>query len=210
MNVIIGKKIGMTSYFGPTGREFGATVIQVGPCNVVDTKTLEKDGYEAVVLGFLDRKESKFNKPELGLFKKSGVTPKRVLKEFRFEGAGKEEIGQSVTAESFVAGDVVIVTGMSKGKGFQGVVKKYGFKMQRQSHGGHESKRGPGSIGQCTWPSRVMKGKKMAGRMGNEQITIKNIEVLKVDKENNLMLVLGSIPGARNGIVRIKKSEGGK
>lgn len=197
----------MTSYFGPTGREFPVTIVEVGPCTVVQVKTKEVDKYEAVQLGFLDKKESRVNKPQMGHFKKAGVSPKYILKEFRFEGAEKVEVG-TVYDSSFVKiGDSVTVTGTSKGKGFQGVVKRWGFSLQGKSHGTHESKRGIGSIGMCAWPGRVFKGKKMAGRMGNDKVTVKNLEVLKVDTEKNIIFVKGSVPGGKNGILTIRKAE---
>ncbi|MBN1970305.1 MAG: 50S ribosomal protein L3 [Candidatus Delongbacteria bacterium] len=207
MHGIIGKKIGMTSYFGPTGREFAVTVIEVGPCSVVQVKTIENDKYEAVQIGFMDKKEQRVSKPLLGHFRKANVAPKYVLKEFRFDGASKIEVGTVFDVSIFQQGDEVTVTGVSKGKGFQGVVKRWGFHLQGNSHGTHESHRGPGSIGMCTWPSRVWKGKKMAGRMGNDKKTVKNLEVLKVDNERNILFVKGSVPGGKNGILTIRKAE---
>ena len=207
MNVIMGKKLGMASFFGPTGREFPVTIVETGPCVVVQVKTLEKDKYEAVQLGFVEKKEKGVNKPLKGHFQKAGVTPKRFLKEFRFEGAGKLEVGSEVNVSIFNEGDSLAVTGTSKGKGFQGVIKRWGMKRQGRSHGTHESKRGTGSIGQCAWPSRVWKGKHMAGRMGNDTVTISNLEVLKIIPEKNIIFVKGSVPGGKNGLLKIRKQE---
>ncbi|MDA3884599.1 MAG: 50S ribosomal protein L3 [Candidatus Delongbacteria bacterium] len=207
MNVIMGKKLGMASFFGPTGREFPVTIVETGPCVVVQVKTLEKDKYEAVQLGFVEKKEKGVNKPLKGHFQKAGVTPKRFLKEFRFEGAGELEVGSEVNVSIFNEGDSLAVTGTSKGKGFQGVIKRWGMKRQGRSHGTHESKRGTGSIGQCAWPSRVWKGKHMAGRMGNDTVTISNLEVLKIIPEKNIIFVKGSVPGGKNGLLKIRKQE---
>lgn len=207
MNVILAKKIGMTSFFGPTGREFPVTIVEAGPCDVVQVKTLENDKYEAIQLGFQEKKEKRTNKPQTGHFKKAGVAPKKVLKEFRFEGAEKVKVGTVLDATIFNAGDVIAVTGTSKGKGFQGVVKRWNMKKQGMSHGVHESHRGPGSIGQCASPGRVFKGKHMAGRMGNDQKTIQNLEVLKVVAEKNILFIKGSVPGGKNGVLKIVRQE---
>jgi large subunit ribosomal protein L3 len=207
MNFILGKKLGMASFFGPAGREFPVTIVQAGPCKVVQVKTIEKDKYEAVQIGFESQKESRVNKPLSGHFKKAGVEAVKHLKEFRFEGAGKIIVGTEFNVSIFNEGDNLTVSGISKGKGFQGVVKRWGMRLQGGSHGTHESHRGPGSIGQCTWPSRVWKGKHLPGRMGNDQVTIKNVEVLKIMPEKNIMFIKGSLPGAKNGILKIQKME---
>ena len=207
MKVIIGKKLGMTSFFGPTGREFSVTLVEVGPCSVCQVKTIEKDSYEAIQLGFMDKMEKRVNKAQAGHYKKSGSAPKKVLREFRFEGAEKVEPGSIVDVKIFKPGNIVSVTGTSKGKGFQGVVKRWNMKKQGMSHGTHESKRGPGSIGQCAWPARVFKGKHMPGRMGTDTKTIKSLEVLKIDEDNNLIFVKGSVPGGKNGILKINITE---
>jgi large subunit ribosomal protein L3 len=207
MNVILGKKLGMASFFGPTGREFPVTIVETGPCVIVQVKTLDNDKYEAIQLGFVEKKEKGVNKPQKGHFQKAGVTPKRFLKEFRFEGAGELEIGSEINISIFNEGDSLAVTGVSKGKGFQGVIKRWGMKRQGRSHGTHESKRGTGSIGQCAWPSRVWKGKHMAGRMGNDQVTVSNLEVLKVIPDKNIIFVKGSVPGGKNGLLKIRKQE---
>jgi large subunit ribosomal protein L3 len=207
MNVIMGKKLGMASFFGPTGREFPVTIVETGPCVVVQVKTLERDRYEAVQLGFVEKKAKGVSNPQVGHFQKAGVTPKRFLKEFRFEGASELEVGSEVNISIFNEGDSLAVTGVSKGKGFQGVIKRWGMKRQGRSHGTHESKRGTGSIGQCAWPSRVWKGKHMAGRMGNDTVTISNLEVLKIIPEKNIIFVKGSVPGGKNGLLKIRKQE---
>ncbi len=207
MDVILGKKLGMASFFGPAGREFPVTIVQAGPCKVVQVKTIEKDKYEAVQIGFEPKKESRVNKPLAGHFKKAGVETLKHLREFRFEGAGKVAVGTQIDVSMFNEGDNLLVSGISKGKGFQGVVKRWGMHLQGGSHGTHESHRGPGSIGQCTWPSRVWKGKHLPGRMGNDQVTIKNIEVLKIIPEKNILFIKGSLPGAKNGILKIWKME---
>ena len=207
MDVILGKKLGMASFFGPTGREFPVTIVEAGPCVITQVKILEKDKYEAVQLGFVEKKESRVNKPLKGHFQKAGVTPKRFLKEFRFEGAGELEVGSEVNVSIFNEGDTVAVTGTSKGKGFQGVIKRWGMKRQGRSHGTHESKRGTGSIGQCAWPSRVWKGKHMPGRMGSDKVTVSNLEVLKVIPDKNIIFVKGSVPGGKNGLLKIRKQE---
>lgn len=207
MDVILGKKLGMASFFGPTGREFPVTIVEAGPCVITQVKMLEKDKYEAVQLGFVEKKESRVNKPLKGHFQKAGVTPKRFLKEFRFEGAGELEVGSEVNVSIFNEGDTVAVTGTSKGKGFQGVIKRWGMKRQGRSHGTHESKRGTGSIGQCAWPSRVWKGKHMPGRMGSDKVTVSNLEVLKVIPDKNIIFVKGSVPGGKNGLLKIRKQE---
>jgi large subunit ribosomal protein L3 len=207
MNFILGKKLGMASFFGPAGMEFPVTIVQAGPCKVVQVKTVEKDKYEAVQIGFEDQKESRINKPLTGHFKKAGVEVKKHLREFRYDGASKMEVGSEINLSTFHEGDNLVVSGISKGKGFQGTVKRWGMSLQGRSHGTHESKRGSGSIGMCAWPSRVIKGKKMAGRMGSDKVTIKNVEVLKVIPEKNMLFIKGSLPGAKNGILRIIKVE---
>jgi large subunit ribosomal protein L3 len=207
MDVILGKKLGMASFFGPAGREFPVTIVEAGPCKVVQVKTIEKDKYEAIQLGFANQKESRVNKPLTGHFKKAGVEVKKYLREFRYLGAGKVAVGSEITVSMFNEGDNLSVEGISKGKGFQGVVRRWGMRLQGGSHGTHESHRGPGSIGQCTWPSRVWKGKHLPGRMGSDQVTIKNVEILKIIPEKNIIFIKGSLPGAKNGILKIRKLE---
>ncbi len=207
MNFILGKKLGMASFFGPAGRAFPVTIVQAGPCKVVQVKTIEKDKYEAVQIGFEDQKEHRVNKPLTGHFKKAGVETKKHLREFRCSDSSGIEVGSEINVTMFHEGDNIAVTGTSKGKGFQGVVKRWGMHLQGASHGTHESHRGPGSIGMCAWPSRVWKGKRMPGRMGNDTVTIKNIEILKVIPEQNILFIKGSLPGAKNGILKIRKME---
>ena len=202
MKGLIGRKMGMTRFFQSTGSVVAATVIEAGPCTVVQVKTKEKDGYQAVQLGFIDRKENRVTKPMLGHFQKHQAKPKRVLKEFRdFEPSVKE--GDEVRVDLFAEGEKVRVVGFSKGKGFAGVVKRHKFSGGPKSHGQSDRLRAPGSLGQSSFPKRVFKGLRMAGRMGNERMTIRNMKVLRVIKEQNLILVEGGVPGARNSIVEI-------
>lgn len=203
---IIGKKIGMTSIYGANGEAIPCTVIEAGPCVVTQVKTIEKDGYEAVQLGFGDRKEKNTPKPLLGHFQKAGTSPKRKLVEFKgFEKA--LELGALVRVEEvFEEGEFVDVVGISKGRGFQGVVKRHGFAgVGETTHGQHNRVRAPGSIGASSFPSRVFKGKRMAGRMGNDRVKIQNLRVLKIYPEKNILVVSGSVPGAKNSFVIIEK-----
>jgi large subunit ribosomal protein L3 len=206
MSGIIGKKVGMTSIFSADGRNVACTLIEAGPCVVTQVKNVEIDGYNAVQLGFGERKEKNTPKPLIGHFKKAGTTPKQKVVEFRdFEG--QVELGKIVSAgELFAEGDFVDAIGTSKGKGFQGVVKRHGFAgVGGQTHGQHNRGRHPGSIGACSWPSRVFKGMKMAGRMGGDRVTVPNLRVLKVYAEQNLILVSGSVPGPKNSFVILEK-----
>ncbi len=202
---LLGKKIGMTSVFSADGKNVPCTVIEVGPCVVTQVKTAEKDGYEALQLGFEDKKEKHTNNPEAGHFKKAGVTPKRHLAEFKgFEGEYK--LGDTITVDFFTDNDFVDIVGTSKGKGFQGVVKRHGFGGVGQStHGQHNRLRAPGSVGACSYPAKVFKGMRMAGQMGNQRVTVQNLQVLKVIAEHNLLLIKGSIPGCKGSIVLIEK-----
>ena len=202
---LLGKKIGMTSVFSADGKNVPCTVIEVGPCVVTQVKTLESDGYEALQLGYEDKKEKHTTNPELGHFKKAGVTPKRHLAEFKgFEGEYK--LGDAITVEMFAEGDFVDIAGTSKGKGFQGVVKRHGFGGVGQStHGQHNRLRAPGSVGACSYPAKVFKGMRMAGQTGNKRVTVQNLQVLKVIAEHNLMMIKGSIPGSKGSIVIIEK-----
>lgn len=195
----------MISVFSAEGRNVPCTVIEVGPCVVTQVKTVETDGYEAIQLGFVDKKEKHTSKPLQGHFKKSGVTPKRFLAEFKnYEEEYK--LGDVLTVDFFENAGFVDVIGKSKGKGFQGVVKRHGFGGVGQStHGQHNRLRAPGSIGACSTPARVFKGTRMAGQTGNKRVTMQNLEVVKVLPENNLLLVKGSIPGANGSIVLIEK-----
>ena len=206
MSGILGKKIGMTSIFDENGQMIPCTIIEAGPCYVTQIKTKGTDGYEAVQLGFGEIKERLVNKPLKGHFKKGGVKPLRLISEFRNFNGTKLELGQEVRVDSFQQGDVVDVIGRSKGRGFQGVVKRHHFGgVGMTSHGQSDRVRAPGSIGASSYPSRVMKGMRMAGRMGGERVTVKNLMVLKVIAESNILIVKGSVPGAINSYLEIVK-----
>ena len=205
MSGIIGKKIGMTSLFNEEGKNVPCTVIQAGPCVVLQVRTEEVDGYSAVQLGFDDKSEKNVSKALAGHFKKAGSAPKAKIVEFQ-DGLEGAKLGDEVNVALFAEGEFVDVTGTSKGKGFQGVVKRHGFGgVMQQTHGQHNRLRAPGSIGAGSDPSRVFKGLRMAGRMGGEQVTVQNLEVLKIDKEQNLLIVKGAVPGAKNSYVIIRK-----
>ena len=202
---LLGKKIGMTSVFSAEGKNVPCTVIEAGPCVVTQVKTVEKDGYAAVQLGFQDKKEKHTTKPLMGHFKKAGVTPKKHLAEFK-EFETELNLGDTVTVELFNGADFVDVAGTSKGKGFQGVVKRHGFGgVGQTTHGQHNRARKPGSIGACSYPAKVFKGMRMGGQMGGNRVTVQNLQVLKVIAEHNLLLVKGSIPGCKGSIVIIEK-----
>lgn len=205
MSGLIGKKVGMTSIFDENGKNIPCTVIEAGPCVVTQVRTTEVDGYEALQLGFDDKAEKRANKSELGHVKKAGTSPKKKVVEFQdFEGEYK--LGDIVTVDQFVEGEFVDVTGTSKGKGFQGVVKRHGFAGVGQStHGQHNRLRAPGSIGAASYPARVFKGMKMAGRMGADKVTVQNLRVLKIVPEKNLIVIKGCIPGHKNAYVIIQK-----
>jgi large subunit ribosomal protein L3 len=203
---IIGRKLGMTRLFTERGKVIPVTVIEAGPCYVTQVKTKERDGYDAVQLGFQEVKERSLNKPLLGHLKKAGVKALRVLREFRdFQLEEPVSPGQEVRVDIFRVGDLVDVTGYSKGRGFAGVVKRHKFGGGPKTHGQSDRWRAPGSLGQSSFPSRVFKGLRMAGRMGNRRVTVKHLEVVKVDPENNLLVVKGAVPGATKGIVTIKR-----
>jgi large subunit ribosomal protein L3 len=202
---LIGKKVGMTQSFDAEGNVIPITVIKAGPCTVVQKKTSEKDGYSVLQLGFVEEKAAK--KPPkalVGHFQKSGLPPTKVLREFRFAAEAEIKEGDQVLVDIFQAGERVHVVGTSKGKGFQGVVKRWGFRGGGASHGSMFH-RAPGSIGASSYPSRVTKGKKMGGHMGQDRVTVKNLTVIQTDKENNLLMVKGAIPGPRGGYVLVKK-----
>jgi len=206
MSGIIGKKIGMTSLFDEAGKNIPCTVIQAGPCSVLQVRTEEVDGYIAVQLGFDDKSEKNVGKALAGHFKKAGSTPKAKIVEFRNAFEHDVKTGDLVEVNMFAEGEYVDVTGTSKGKGFQGVVKRHGFGgVMQATHGQHNRLRAPGSIGAGSDPSRVFKGMRMAGRMGGKQVTVQNLQVLKVDQEQNLLVVKGAVPGAKNSYVIIKK-----
>ncbi len=202
---LIGKKIGMTSVFSADGHNVPCTVIEVGPCVVTQVKTVEKDGYEAIQLGFGDEKEKHLTKPEIGHFKAAGVAPKRHLAEFK--GFGQQyALGDTIAVDIFSEADFVDVIGTSKGKGYQGVVKRHGFGgVGQTTHGQHNRLRAPGSVGACSYPAKVFKGMRMAGQMGNERVTVQNLQVIKVIPEHNLLMLKGSIPGSKGSIVLIEK-----
>ena len=206
---LIGKKIGMTSVFGADGKNIPCTVIEAGPCVVTQIRTEERDGYAAVQLAYDEKKEKRTSAPMLGHFKKPNTTPKRKLVEFSNDFAKELQLGDQVTvSDMFVSGEEtwVDVTGISKGKGFQGVVKRHGFGgVGGQTHGQHNRLRAPGSMGASSWPSRVFKGKRLAGRMGGDRVKILNLKVIKVIPENNLILVKGSIPGAKGSYVIVEE-----
>ena len=203
---IIGKKVGMTQIFDEAGKVIPVTVIEAGPCTVVQKKTEEKDGYSAVQLGYGDVAEKKLTKPELGHLKKAGVSPKKVLKEFKLDGAADMNVGDEVKVDVFAEGDRVDVTGISKGHGYQGVIKRHGAARLKESHGTGPVHRHAGSMGSSTDPSRIFKGKIGAGQMGNEQVTVLNLDVIKVDTELGIIAVRGAIPGPKGGIVYLRNS----
>lgn len=205
MSGLIGKKVGMTSIYDENGKNIPCTVIEAGPCVVTQVRTKEVDGYEALQLGFDDKAEKRANKAETGHFKKAGVSPKKRVVEFQdFEGTFK--LGDTITVEHFSEGEFVDVSGTSKGKGFQGVVKRHNFNGVGQStHGQHNRLRAPGSVGAASYPARVFKGLRMAGRMGGERVTVQNLKVLKVVPEKNLLVVKGCVPGHKNAYVIIQK-----
>ena len=198
---LIGKKIGMTQLFDENGKVIPVTVVEAGPCTVVQKKTVETDGYDAIQVGFGDVKVTRVNKPEAGHFKKANVAPKKVLKEFRLEDISSYNVGDTLKADVFAVGDKVDVVGTSKGKGTAGSIKRWNFSRLKESHGTGPVARHAGSLGACSDPSRVYKGKKLAGHLGSERVTIQNLDIVKVDAENNLIAIKGAIPGAKGGIV---------
>ncbi len=202
---ILGKKIGMTQIFTEDGNLVPVTVIEAGPCPVVQKKTVEVDGYSAVQLGFADKKEKRSNKPEKGHFAKAGVSVKKYLKEFKLDGADEMNVGDVLDVTQFADGDVLDVTGTSKGHGYAGTIKRWGTHRGPMTHGSHYH-RGPGSLGACSDPSRVFKGKKMPGHFGVDKVTIQNLDLVKVDAERNLLLVKGSVPGPKGGLLVVKNA----
>ena len=203
---IIGKKVGMTQIFDESGKVIPVTVVEAGPCVVTQKKTNETDGYIAVQLGFEDVKESKLTKPEAGHLKKAGVEAKKHLKEFQLENAAELNVGDVIKADTFAAGDWIDVTGISKGHGYQGVVKRHGAHRTDMTHGGGPVHRHAGSMGASSHQSRIFPGKIGAGQMGNEQVTIENLEVVKVDAELNMIVIRGAIPGPKGGLVYIRNT----
>ena len=206
MKAIIGKKVGMSQIFDENGHVIPVTVIEAGPCTVVQKKTSEKEGYQAVQLGYEDVPERKLNKPEMGHLNKAGVSPKKYLREFDLENAAELNIGDIVKADTFKEGDFVDVTGTSKGHGYQGVIKRHGAHRLKETHGSGPVHRHAGSMGSSTDPSRIFKGKIGAGHMGVDQVTVQNLSVVKVDPELNMLVVCGAVPGPKGGLVTIKST----
>lgn len=202
---ILGKKIGMTQLFTAEGDVVAVTVVEAGPVAVVQKKTVENDGYNAIQVGFIDAKDKHLTKPEKGHLAKAGVSGKRVLKEFRLEDDSAYNVGDEIKADVFAAGDKVDVTGISKGKGFAGTIKRWGTHRGPMTHGSGYH-RGVGSMGACSTPSRVMKNKKLAGHLGVEQVTVQNLEIVKVDAEQNIILVKGAVPGPKGGVLTIRNT----
>lgn len=200
---ILGRKLGMTQVWSEDDRLIPVTVIEAGPCVVAQVKTLDRDGYQAIQLGYGDIKESKVNKPMTGHYKKAGVAPKRYLAEVKLEEGVKYKVGDAVTVEGIEPGMHVHVTGTSKGKGFAGVMKRHNFKGGPGGHGSHFH-RAPGSVGMCASPSRILKGVGMPGHMGDETVTVRNLQVVRVDTEQNLLVVKGAVPGGKNGFLTIR------
>lgn len=203
INTILGRKIGMTQIFDEDDNFVPVTVIQAGPCVVSQVKTKESDGYEAVQIGFGDISPKNVNKPRAGHFKRAGVEPVRYLREVRVEDASAHACGESVSIADFAEVSHVDISGVSKGKGFQGTIKRWNFSRGPMTHGSRNQRR-PGSIGQCAYPSRVRKGLHMAGHMGDERVTVRNLKVVRVDAEQNLLLVKGAVPGGKNALVSIR------
>lgn len=203
---LIGRKVGMTQIFNDNGNVVPVTVVELGPCAVVQKKTAENDGYEAVQLGFDDKKVTRVNKPMKGHFDKAGVAPKKALREFRFDDISAMNVGDILKADVFAAGDKVDVVGTSKGKGTAGAIKRWNFGRLKETHGTGPVARHAGSLGACSDPSRVFKGKKLAGHLGSERVTIQNLDVVKVDVENNLIAIKGAVPGPKKGIVMVVNS----
>lgn len=204
-SAILGRKVGMTSLFTETGEKVACTVVEAGPCPVILVRTQEKDGYKAIQIGYGEIKEKNVPKPMLGQFKKAGVDPKRHLKEFR-DPENEYSVGDNITVEEFEVGDKIHISGNSKGRGFQSVIKRYNFGgVGMQTHGQKNRERHPGSIGQSSYPSRVLKGTRMAGRMGGKRVTVRNLQIVGVVPDRNLLLVKGPIPGAPNSLLEIIK-----
>ena len=206
IKAIIGKKVGMTQIFDENGKVVPVTVIEAGPCVVVQTKTEERDGYNSVQLGFQDVKERRLTKPQLGHIKKAGVSAKKYLKEFRLDDISALNVGDEIKADIFAEGDKIDVTGISRGKGFSGAIKRHGASRTATSHGGGPVHRHAGSMGAGSDPARIFKGKMGAGQMGAEQVTVQNLDIVKVDPEKNMIAVKGAIPGPKSGIVFIKNT----
>jgi large subunit ribosomal protein L3 len=207
MSGIIGKKIGMTGIFDENGKNVPCTIVEAGPCVVTQVKTKANDGYEAIQLAYEDKREKKTTKPVAGHFKKAGVTPKKIVREFtRFEPGHQKKFGEEVSVDIFIEGEYIDVVGISKGKGFQGVVKRHGFKgVGDATHGQHNRLRAPGSVGASSWPSRVFKGIRMAGHMGNKRVKMINLQIMKIIPEKNLLLIKGSVPGPNGSYLIVER-----
>ena len=203
---ILGKKLGMTQIFDNNGLVVPVTVVEAGPCFVTQVKTVENDGYSAVQVAFGDVRENLLNKPALGQLKKAEVSAKRYLKEFKLDNASELKLGDKISCDVFAEGDYVDVTGTSKGHGYSGTIAKFNFHRHRMSHGNGPVHRHVGSIGANTFPAKVFKGKKMAGRWGNEKVTVQNLKVVKVDADRNILLIKGAIPGAKGSLVSVKSA----
>lgn len=202
---ILGKKLGMTQLFDENGALIPVTVVEAGPCRVIQKKTVENDGYEAVQVGYGDKKEKHTTKPMQGHFKKAGTGYMKYLREFKLENAAEMNVGDEIKVDVFAEGEAVDVTGISKGKGYAGTIKRWGTHRGPMTHGSGYH-RGPGSMGACSSPSRVMKGKKLAGHLGVEKVTIQNLDIIKIDAEKNIIAIKGAIPGPKGGLVIIKNS----
>ena len=203
---ILGKKLGMTQIFDNNGLVVPVTVVEAGPCFVSQIKTVENDGYSAVQLAFEDVRESLINKPMLGALKKAEISAKKYLKEFKLDNASEYKLGDKIACDIFAEGDIVDVVGTSKGHGTSGTIAKWNFHRQKMSHGGGPIHRHVGSIGANTFPAKVFKGKKMAGRWGNEKVTVQNLKVVKVDADRNILLIKGAIPGAKGSLISVKSA----
>ena len=210
MKGILGKKVGMTQIYDDTGEVVPVTVIEAGPCFVTQIKTKAQDGYDAVQVGFDETKPARLTKPERGHLQKADAPNLRHLREFELEDGESVELGQRLDASVFAAGDIVDVTGTSKGKGFAGHIKRHHFHRQRATHGQSDRERAPGSIGAGTTPGRTFKGMRMAGRMGNDRVTVQNLKVVLVDPERNMLAIKGAVPGAKNGLVMIRQAVKGR
>ncbi|MGH2542864.1 MAG: 50S ribosomal protein L3 [Ardenticatenaceae bacterium] len=206
MKGILGKKVGMTQIYGQNGEIIPVTVIEAGPCFVTQIKTRERDGYDAVQVGFDEVKPQRITKPERGHLQKADAPNLRHLREFELEDGEQLELGQRIDASVFEVGDIVDVTGTSKGKGFAGVIKRHNFSRQRKTHGQSDRERAPGSLGAGTTPGRTFKGKRMAGRMGGDRVTVQNLKVVLVDPERNMLAIKGAVPGAKNGLVMVRRA----
>jgi large subunit ribosomal protein L3 len=205
VDFIIGRKVGMTRIFDDVGLDYPVTIVEAGPCDVTQINSVDKEGYASVQIGFLEKSKRHMNKSEKGHCDKAGVSVKKILKEFPYPNPHDVELGQTVTTDIFEIGDIVSVSGVSKGKGFAGHMKRHNFSGGRASHGKNSVMRKAGSVGAGTSPGRIWKGSRMAGRMGNETVSVKNLQVTRIEKDKNLLFINGAVPGAKNGIVYISK-----